>query len=50
MGILNTNHPDIEKFIKAKEGNLALKNFNISVLVMPDFFEHYRKKSAVSAG
>ncbi|MEK7520777.1 MAG: ATP cone domain-containing protein, partial [Patescibacteria group bacterium] len=43
MGILNTNHPDIEKFIKAKEGNLALKNFNISVLVMPDFFEHYRK-------
>lgn len=42
MGMLNSNHPDIEKFIKAKEGNKALKNFNISVLMMPDFWEHYR--------
>ena len=41
MGILNSNHPDIEKFITAKEGNKALRNFNISVLVMPDFWEHY---------
>src|SRR3989339_2231828 len=41
MGILNSNHPDIEKFIIAKRGNKALKNFNISVLVMPDFWEHY---------
>lgn len=41
MGILNVNHPDIEKFIKAKEGNKALRNFNISVLVMPDFWYHY---------
>jgi len=43
MGILNSNHPDIEKFIKAKEGNKALKNFNISVLIMPDFWEYYEK-------
>ncbi|MBU5690049.1 MAG: adenosylcobalamin-dependent ribonucleoside-diphosphate reductase [Candidatus Aenigmatarchaeota archaeon] len=43
MGILNINHPDIEKFVKAKEGNKMLKNFNISVLVMPDFWEHYEK-------
>lgn len=41
MGIVNSNHPDIEKFIKAKEGNKALKNFNISVLLMPDFWKHY---------
>ena len=42
MGILNSNHPDIEKFITAKAGNKALRNFNISVLIMPDFWEHYK--------
>ncbi len=43
MGILNSNHPDIEKFIKAKEGNKTLRNFNISVLIMPDFWEYYER-------
>ena len=43
MGILNSNHPDIEKFIAAKEGNKALTNFNISVLLMPDFWECYEE-------
>jgi len=43
MGILNSNHPDIEKFIHAKEGNKALKNFNISVMVMPELWEAYKK-------
>jgi len=43
MGILNSNHPDIEKFITAKKGNKALRNFNISVLIMPDFWESYYK-------
>ena len=42
MGILNSNHPDIEKFITAKKGNRALRNFNISVLIMPEFWESYR--------
>jgi ribonucleoside-diphosphate reductase alpha chain len=41
MGILNSNHPDIEKFITAKKGNKALRNFNISVLIMPDFWHCY---------
>ncbi len=41
MGILNSNHPDIERFVLAKAGNKALTNFNISVLIMPDFWEHY---------
>jgi ribonucleoside-diphosphate reductase alpha chain len=41
MGIVNSNHPDIEKFVNAKKGNRALRNFNISVLVMPDFWEFY---------
>ncbi|MGC9208847.1 MAG: adenosylcobalamin-dependent ribonucleoside-diphosphate reductase [Nitrososphaeria archaeon] len=39
MGILNINHPDILKFITAKKGNQALRNFNISVLIFPDFWE-----------
>ena len=43
MGILNSNHPDIEKFITAKKGNKALRNFNISVLIMPDFWDCYNK-------
>ncbi len=41
MGILNIDHPDIEKFIKAKQGNKALTNFNISVLIKPEFWKHY---------
>ena len=43
MGILNINHPDIEKFIRSKSGNKALRNFNISVLITPDFWEYYDK-------
>lgn len=43
MGILNINHPDIEKFIKAKEGNKALRNFNISVLIREDFWKYYKE-------
>jgi len=43
MGIMNINHPDIEKFIIAKKGNIALRNFNISVLVTPDFWDYYEK-------
>jgi len=43
MGILNSNHPDIEKFITAKKGNRGLRNFNLSVLIMPDFWEYYEK-------
>ncbi len=42
MGILNSNHPDIEKFIYAKEGNKAMRNFNISVMLMPELWESYR--------
>ncbi|MBI2938474.1 MAG: adenosylcobalamin-dependent ribonucleoside-diphosphate reductase [Thaumarchaeota archaeon] len=43
MGILNINHPDIEKFITSKKGNAALRNFNLSVLVTPDFWDAYAK-------
>ncbi len=43
MGILNSNHPDIEQFIAAKNGNQALKNFNISVLLESDFWDYLKK-------
>ena len=42
MGILNSNHPDIEKFVTAKKGNKALRNFNISVLLMPEFWDSFK--------
>ncbi len=44
MGILDINHPDIMKFITAKEDLTALTNFNISVALTAEFME------AVKAG
>ncbi|MEK7451589.1 MAG: adenosylcobalamin-dependent ribonucleoside-diphosphate reductase [Patescibacteria group bacterium] len=46
MGILNSNHPDIEKFIHSKEGNKALRNFNISAMMMPDFWPAYKENKS----
>ncbi|MEM4334862.1 MAG: adenosylcobalamin-dependent ribonucleoside-diphosphate reductase [Candidatus Caldarchaeum sp.] len=44
IGILNINHPDVEKFITAKQRPGFLENFNISVMVLKDFWDHYRDK------
>jgi len=44
MAILNVDHPDIMKFITAKDDPAALTNFNISVAVTTAFME------AVKAG
>lgn len=44
MGIMDSNHPDILKFIKVKEGNKSLRNFNISVLLKSDFWKYYKEK------
>ncbi|MEM4719069.1 MAG: adenosylcobalamin-dependent ribonucleoside-diphosphate reductase, partial [Nitrososphaerota archaeon] len=43
MGILEIWHPDIETFVKAKEREGFLENFNISVLITPDFWEYYEQ-------
>jgi len=39
MAILNVEHPDIEKFIEAKEDSEALTNFNLSVAVTDEFMK-----------
>jgi ribonucleoside-diphosphate reductase alpha chain len=42
MGILNVDHPDIEKFIESKKEMTSLTNFNISVALTADFMEAVR--------
>ena len=42
MGILDITHPDILKFISAKESGDELQNFNISVAVSDDFMERVK--------
>ena len=42
MGILNVDHPDVEKFIKSKEDGKNLSNFNISIAVNKDFMERVK--------
>ena len=43
MAILNVDHPDILKFITAKEDSEALTNFNLSVAVSDSFMEAVEK-------
>jgi ribonucleoside-diphosphate reductase alpha chain len=43
MAILNVEHPDILRFITAKEDHQALTNFNLSVAVTDDFMKAVEK-------
>ncbi len=43
MGILNVHHPDILKFIKLKELDSSMTNFNISVGITNEFMEAVQK-------
>jgi ribonucleoside-diphosphate reductase alpha chain len=43
MAILNVDHPDILKFIEAKEDQTSLTNFNLSVAITTDFMEAVEK-------
>lgn len=43
MGILSINHPDILRFIHAKNDQTSLTNFNISVTVTDDFMQAVEK-------
>lgn len=48
MGILSVNHPDITSFIKCKEDNNSLTNFNISVSITNDFMRKALKGDCYS--
>jgi len=39
MGVLPYNHPEIEAFIKMKDGNNCMENFNVSVAVDKAFWD-----------
>ncbi len=43
MAILNVDHPDILRFITAKEDNTSLSNFNLSVAITEDFMKAVEK-------
>lgn len=48
MGVLRVDHPDILEFIKSKETNKDLENFNISVALTEDFMRSVESNTTYS--
>jgi ribonucleoside-diphosphate reductase alpha chain len=45
MGVLRCDHPDIEAFVTAKKDSLALRHFNVSVMVSDAFMQAVKTDS-----
>lgn len=45
MGVLRVDHPDIELFIRAKQNNLSLTGFNLSIGITDEFMTCVRTNS-----
>lgn len=43
MGILESWHPDVEKFINVKNSEGTFSNFNLSVMIREDFWKSYNE-------
>ena len=48
MAILNVEHPDILRFVEAKDNSEALTNFNLSVAVTDEFMKAVEKRTDYS--
>ncbi len=46
MGILDISHPDVQTFVRSKQEAGRFENFNISVMIPPEFWRSYEQGSS----